>query len=510
MTHNKKKLLPSLSAPMDAYGNTPLHLAVSQNDYLMTCVLLSKGANPNVTNRAGISPTHIAKRLNLTNLLNVLIKHGGHAPQNVLKKADSSTRNNRSISMIIKEENERLASAQSLSSLSPSNTRSLGRPPRPSSQNELVDPDVNKRPTTASISDDSYLQLITDLQPHKKLPFHVAVYLNALENTTTKWTSQPSKYVTEVDRNGATPLMKAAYQGHETLVRLLVQHGAKVNAMDSMGFSALTWAALQGRWNIVEYLLSEASANPNGMMILMDPTKHHQCAKMSPLVAACYRGHVDIVRELLSRGADVNQRVGGTIEKAKSPLMIAACFRHEEVVRLLLKHNAKIDPSPDTWVKSGVLFLKKIMDDQNLWFTTSASATSPGTASSSPFDLPNSILSARRSSGNGATGLLTTKPGRSVISNAASLKEKLAYFSLEENEQIAIILQLLANFGNNVNGGVSTGHNKSNLSSEYDVSMDDTRLRKKSINKKRLSVRQGSNLEVRTNLTFLFYHIQIP
>jgi ankyrin repeat protein len=36
---------------LDPFDNTPLHLSVSNEDYILTLILLRKGANPNIPNK---------------------------------------------------------------------------------------------------------------------------------------------------------------------------------------------------------------------------------------------------------------------------------------------------------------------------------------------------------------------------------------------------------------------------------------------------------------------------
>jgi len=52
--------------------------------------------------------------------------------------------------------------------------------------------------------------------------------------------------VNAVDSHGRTALMLAAYNGHESTVRALVELGAQVNAVDSHGQTALMLAAMDG------------------------------------------------------------------------------------------------------------------------------------------------------------------------------------------------------------------------------------------------------------------------
>nr|MBI3612801.1 ankyrin repeat domain-containing protein [Nitrospirota bacterium] len=56
-------------------------------------------------------------------------------------------------------------------------------------------------------------------------------------------------------RPGLTPLMIAAWNDHLPIVRLLLDRGADINAVDPEGWTALHFAALYGRTSIVQLLL---------------------------------------------------------------------------------------------------------------------------------------------------------------------------------------------------------------------------------------------------------------
>lgn len=47
----------------------------------------------------------------------------------------------------------------------------------------------------------------------------------------------------------------------------------------------------------------------------------------TPLTLACYRGHIDIVRELIIEGTDINKKDGN-----KTPLTAACKGRHINVI----------------------------------------------------------------------------------------------------------------------------------------------------------------------------------
>jgi ankyrin repeat protein len=53
---------------------------------------------------------------------------------------------------------------------------------------------------------------------------------------------------------GPTPLLDAAYRGDLRAVRLFVEHGAFIDYEEKDGFSAITYAAQQSHWDVVEYL----------------------------------------------------------------------------------------------------------------------------------------------------------------------------------------------------------------------------------------------------------------
>jgi hypothetical protein len=59
----------------------------------------------------------------------------------------------------------------------------------------------------------------------------------------------------------------------------------------------------------------------------------------TPLHAASYKGHIDVVRVLLDHGTNVNSTDKGT------PLYSAYCGGHLEIMRLLLEHGADMDVS---------------------------------------------------------------------------------------------------------------------------------------------------------------------
>ena len=137
------------------------------------------------------------------------------------------------------------------------------------------------------------------------------------------------------DNANWTPLHEAAYKGHVDVVRLLLEHGADPNAKGKDGVTPLHTAAFNGHVNVARLLL-EHGANPN--------TQDKD--GITPLHFAAFNGHVDVVKLLLERGADPNIQN----ENGWTPLHWAAFNGHVNVARLLLEHGA----NPNAQDKDGI------------------------------------------------------------------------------------------------------------------------------------------------------------
>ena len=122
---------------------------------------------------------------------------------------------------------------------------------------------------------------------------------------------------------GGTPLIIAAYNGHEAIVRLLLEAGADKEAKDNDGFTPLINAAYNGHEAVVRLLL-EAGAD-----------KEAKDNDGDPLIIAAMSGHEAIVR-LLEAGADKDAKD----KNGHTPLLEAAARGHEAIVRLLLEAGA--------------------------------------------------------------------------------------------------------------------------------------------------------------------------
>jgi ankyrin repeat protein/serine/threonine protein kinase len=97
-----------------------------------------------------------------------------------------------------------------------------------------------------------------------------------------------------------TPALLAAFNGHVEVVRLLVDAGADIRAVDNNDWSMLHMAARQGRSSVCQYLIAIYRSTGTLRAILESKSKGHD----TPALLAAFNGHIEILRLLVDAGAD--------------------------------------------------------------------------------------------------------------------------------------------------------------------------------------------------------------
>ncbi len=201
------------------------------------------------------------------------------------------------------------------------------------------------------------------------------------------------------NNRGATALHLAIINGHLDVVKKLIELRARINITDSQGKTPLQLAVSCEACDIVEYLL-QVGANPNISCPFIDRStddigeldynlytqaKELEGAKCSPLQLAAFLGNLDIIKLLITYGADVdavceskmysclhmavfgitycvNREIREELEvlnfllsnsnspnlinsrdhEGKTPLHMAVSANHKETIRVLLEYRASL------------------------------------------------------------------------------------------------------------------------------------------------------------------------
>ena len=128
--------------------------------------------------------------------------------------------------------------------------------------------------------------------------------------------------------HGCPPLHGASAYGHVDSSRVLLDHGANVNAQCDELWTPLHYASLWRHPRVAQLLL-EHKAISNTRNINND----------TPLHMASGAGHLEIVRLLLDHGADVAAQGSGGL----TPYQKATRVGHDDIAKLLLEHGAEIE-----------------------------------------------------------------------------------------------------------------------------------------------------------------------
>ena len=113
------------------------------------------------------------------------------------------------------------------------------------------------------------------------------------------------------EQNDQTALMWAAADGHLEVVDALIAAGADVNARLRSGFTALFLAVREGESAVTRRLLA-AGCDINGVMRTNQPSRFGRVnMRLTPLLMAVENGHFELAEQLLAAGADPNAEPAG-------------------------------------------------------------------------------------------------------------------------------------------------------------------------------------------------------
>lgn len=135
--------------------------------------------------------------------------------------------------------------------------------------------------------------------------------------------------VNELDPNGDAPLVMAAYLGHTEVVRLLLQAGADVTAVDpGMKATALHAAAYAGRTDTARLLIE------HGVEVDRQGPKNGYTA----LHDAIWENNIDTARVILEAGANLTLKS----HSGETPLDFAKAKHRREIVAMIEQRVGRV------------------------------------------------------------------------------------------------------------------------------------------------------------------------
>ncbi|XP_077101479.1 ankyrin repeat and SAM domain-containing protein 3 [Siphateles boraxobius] len=137
--------------------------------------------------------------------------------------------------------------------------------------------------------------------------------------------------VSTTTSKGLTPLMLAASCGNESIAHFLLQKGAQLECKDVHGWTALLHSTATGHQQMVKFLL-EHHANAN----VKEPL-----SGFTPLMEAAASGHEIIVQYLLNHGVRTEERnIKGETARA-----LAMLYGHTKIASLIDMHVMRVKSS---------------------------------------------------------------------------------------------------------------------------------------------------------------------
>ena len=319
--------------PQDENGFTPLHRAIWNRKVEVAKLLISKGANIEAVAKQDLRPIHVAILCGSLELMEILIKNGATVDAQV-----SIGSTNRHIDTTVQPPSK-VKSKRSLKLTPLHLTVSL------SSMRGLFKVGSKIENVWSSMINGSKKQNCS-YEVLEKVRIKMVQLL--LKN---------DAKIEEVTDLKQTPLLLAAKNGFFEIGKFLIQHGANVNVKDHQEFTPLHHAIMSTQIEFAKLLLNNGSLvetpgngnqpihearNIEALRLLIDHGANVNAKDLqsnSPIDSAMKRDAVDVLKLLIEKGANIDS-IG---EDGKSPLLSAIEGNCIEVAKFLCANGANVN-----------------------------------------------------------------------------------------------------------------------------------------------------------------------
>uniref|UniRef100_A0A3Q1FK36 Poly [ADP-ribose] polymerase n=1 Tax=Acanthochromis polyacanthus TaxID=80966 RepID=A0A3Q1FK36_9TELE len=380
---NEEKLM-ALLTPLnvnchasDGRKSTPLHLAAGYNRVRIVQLLLQHGADVHAKDKGGLVPLHNACSYGHYEVTELLLKHGACVNAMDLWQFtplhEAASKNRVEVCSLL------LSHGADPTLLNCHSKSSVDMAPTPELKERLTYEfkghsllQAAREADMAKVKKTLALEIINFKHPHThETALHCAVasphpkrkqvtelLLRKGANVNEK--NKECVQVNALDTLGQTALHRAALAGHLQTCRLLLGYGADASLVSLQGFTAAQMGneAVQQilnenvpvRNSDVDYrLLEAAKAGDLDTVKSLCTAQNVNCRDLegrhsTPLHFAAGYNRVSVVEYLLHHGADVHAKDKGGLV----PLHNACSYGHYEVAELLVRHGASVNVA-DLW-----------------------------------------------------------------------------------------------------------------------------------------------------------------
>jgi len=315
---------------VDQEGYTALALAAREDHAGCVRLLLEAGADPNTRAKSGWTPLiESAMRSSGSKAARLLLEYG--ADVHVLAKNDISV-----LSMAVRWDNKELVQVL-LAAGAAENRQNLQCAIRSTHEGSATESQLLQAGATTGLFEAIARQDISKIL-HQILVEKADVNAESLdgippllEAVYAGW--MPDMSGTGIELEDIYPGWKP--NGRETgvhIVRVLLEHGAEVNAVSAEGCTPLLAAICYQATEIALLLMEQgADVNQHGKM-------SRDCEEDTPMTVAPHIGNLEPLREMLRRGAEVNTQNS----HGQTALMLGIQYGSRDVAALLIEHGANI------------------------------------------------------------------------------------------------------------------------------------------------------------------------
>jgi ankyrin repeat protein len=325
------KQSPSLANEKNSGGETALHIAARADSMEITLALLDAGADVDAQDDAGFTPLNDAAETRKPKQATLLLKRGANVELantgGVTPLLTAAAQGDAETMKLLLQAGAKLDVIPNDGLNALHGAAASGRPEAVKLLLEAGMPVDSRRPqtgATALILAAGGAAMQREVAPSAPRGSD-ADYTNAVEMLI-----KAGANVNSADSiTGGTSLHRATRYGQTDTVRLLLAKKASVNARNNEDLTPLHFAADPA---IVALLLDHRAD--------MESVQKNHPSKFTPLLSAAGHGHVESLKLLLKRGANIKATAYG---RGATALHIAAMSNQAEAAKVLLAAGIKVD-----------------------------------------------------------------------------------------------------------------------------------------------------------------------